>query len=62
MTKKSQGKHRNKIEGKTSKLIRWDDELLEKTQERAKTLGMPWSTFIQNAARSALENETNNEL
>ncbi|HCH1655562.1 hypothetical protein NOK74_24710 [Vibrio parahaemolyticus] len=57
MTKTSKDKHRNVVPGKTSKLIRWDDELLAETQKKAEEMGIPWSTFIQNAAKAALNKE-----
>ncbi|MCF4176879.1 hypothetical protein [Vibrio sp. McD22-P3] len=57
MTKKTEDKHRNKVPGKTSKLIRWDDALLAETQKKAEEMGIPWSTFVQNAAKEALNKQ-----
>lgn len=55
MTKAAKDKHRNVVPGKTSKLIRWDDNLLAETKKKAEELGIDWSTFVQNAAREALK-------
>ncbi len=57
MTKKTEDKHRNKVAGKTSKLIRWDDTLLAETLKKSEEMGITWSAFIQNAAREALKKQ-----
>lgn len=57
MTNNTKDKHRNKVKGKTSKLIRWDDTLLAETKKKAKEMGISWSSFIQNAAKTALNQE-----
>lgn len=49
--KTAKDKHRNMSPNTTRKQIRWDNTLLEESQEIAKELGMSWSAFVQEAVR-----------
>lgn len=56
MTKKRiRDRSHNYLPDKTSKLIRWPNELLSESEEMAKEMGTNWSDFVRTAVAEKME-------